>query len=91
MGKRGVTVLLLAGLVLPVAVFLLLWPGLHWSGLVAAGIAIGIGWVSNVGWAVAARSAASAEANTVSIASCFGWACPAVLVLVTWLLWRAFA
>ena len=88
MGKLSVAVLLLAALVLPIAVFLLLWPGLHWSALLAAALAITAGWALNIAWAFAASKASSDDANTVSIAAFFGWLCPAVLVLLTWLAWR---
>ena len=88
MRKSVVAILLLAALVLPVTVFLLLWPGLHWSGLAAAALAIATGWVLNVAWAMASRATATGGGNTVSIAAYFGWLCPAVLVLLTWLAWR---
>lgn len=90
MKRRSIACLLLAALVLPVALFLGLWLRGH-AGLAAAAlVGIASGWVLNVGWALAsARGAPAQEAgNTVSIALRFGWACPAVLVLLAWCGWR---
>lgn len=91
MGKSSIAVLLIVALVLPVAVFLLLWPGLHWSALLAAALAIATGWGLNLAWAFASSKVAADDANSVSIAAFLGWLCPAVLVLLTWLVWRFFA
>ena len=93
MEKFTVTALLVMALALPIALFLLLLSRFHLNGLVAAAIAVMAGWALNVAWALAAQRTASAatpqiNADTVSIAAYFGWACPAVLVLLTWLLWR---
>lgn len=74
-------VLLLAALVLPVVLFWLLKsrPGINL--LVAAGIAVAGGWALSLAWAYAAR-------ESLVIAGAFGWVCPAVMVLLTWLVWR---
>lgn len=79
------TVLLLVALVAPIALFSLLSPYMHLHVLLAAAISIAAGWALNVAWA---RSANKDDAKTISIATRFGWACPAVFVLVTWLAWR---
>lgn len=82
MGKIAVNVLLLVALALPVALFLLLFSYLNLGVLLAAAVAIGGGWLLNAVWAAAADP--QNRENFRSIAKRFGWACPAVLVLVTW-------
>ena len=78
MEKFAATVLLLAGLALPVVLFWLLRSRSRMHGLVAAAIAVAAGWLLNLAWAFVAH-------ESVAIAATFGWACPAVLVLLTWL------
>lgn len=84
-------VLLLATLAVPVALFLLLASqAVHLNGWVAAAAAVAAGWALNVAWALAVEKAESKQSpedsgNTLAIAARFGWACPAVLVLLTWL------
>jgi len=63
------------------------------KGLSAAAIAIAAGWTFNVAYVFALRASAievSPEFNddTLAIAAIFGWVCPSLLVLVTWLVWR---
>lgn len=91
MKKSAVTLLLLVALVAPVALFLLLWPHWHLHVVLAAAISVLVGWALNVAWALSADKTAPAtseDRSNVSIATRFGWACPAVLVLVTWLVRR---
>lgn len=93
MRKHFTTLLLVAALLLPVLIFLSLWIPSHASAPVAAALAIATGWALNVAWAFASRGGApglpsSDEARTLSIAVRFGWACPAVLVLLSWGAWR---
>lgn len=89
MEKFAVAVLLLAALVLPVALFWLLRSRSRLNGLVAAAIAVATGWALNVAWAfVAATDPSQGSGDNVAIAAYYGWACPAVLVLLTWLAWR---
>jgi len=76
------TVLLLTALVLPVVLFWLLRSRSRLNVLVVAGIAIAVGWALNLAWASAAH-------QSLAIAGAFGWVCPAVLVLLTWLVWRS--
>lgn len=84
-----VTTLLLAALALPVGLFLLLRSRLRLDGRVAALVAVGAGWALNVAWAfMVARDPSQADGDTLSIAAYFGWACPAVLVALTWLVLR---
>jgi len=75
------TVLLLTALVLPVVLFWLLKSRSRLNVPVVAGIAIAVGWALNLAWASAAH-------ESLAIAGAFGWVCPAVLVLLTWLVWR---
>ena len=75
------TALLVTALVLPVVLFWLLSSRARLNGLVAAGIAVAAGWALNFAWASAAH-------ESVPIAARFGWACPAVLVFLTWLVLR---
>jgi len=75
------TVLLLTALVLPVVLFWLLKSRSRLNVLVVAGIAIAVGWALNLAWASAAH-------ESLAIAGAFGWVCPALLVLLTWLVWR---
>jgi hypothetical protein len=93
MEKFAVTALLLAALVLPVALFLVLASRSRLNGLVAAGIAVATGWALNVAWAFASQAtavqdASQSDVDTLSIAAQFGWACPTVLVFLTWLVRR---
>lgn len=89
MEKFAVTALLITALVLPVALFLLLRLRFRLKGLVAAAIAVATGWALNVAWAfLAARDPSQDNVDTLSIALYFGWACPTVLVLLTWLMSR---
>jgi hypothetical protein len=93
MKNFAATVLLLTALVFPVALFLLLWYRFRLNGLVAAAIAIATGWALNVAWAFVAQETTAmdppqVDGNTLSIATYFGWICPTVLVLLTWLIWH---
>jgi len=73
--------MLLAALVLPVASFLLLLR-MDRGALLPAVVSIAAGWALNVIWAGTADPR-NGE-NYRSIATRFGWACPAVLVFATW-------
>ena len=93
MEKFVTTALLLVALVLPVVLFWLLRSRSGLNGLVAAAISVATGWALNVAWAFAfQRSTPSdpslVDGDTLSIAMRFGWACPTVLVFLTWLVWR---
>ncbi len=92
MKKPLAALLLLAGLILPVAIFLGLWRHLHAHIAVAAPVGVAMGWVLNVAWALASREqedeAPAEQGDTLSIAIRFGWICPAVLVLLAWVGWR---
>ena len=72
------TVLLLAALVLPIVLFWLLKSRSRLNGWAAAAISVAVGWVLNFAWASVANESAD-------IAARFGWACPTVLVAITWL------
>ncbi|KRA20302.1 MULTISPECIES: hypothetical protein [unclassified Lysobacter] len=85
MDHYAVLALLLAALALPVVAFWLLRSRTRLHGLVAAGIAVALGWALNLAYAFAAQDPAPAADDNVAIAAAFGWACPAVLVLLTWL------
>jgi hypothetical protein len=93
MKKLTANVLLLVALVLPVALFLgLLSRGLL-GDLSAAVVSVVTGWALNVAWAYTAvgsnvQATADEGQNYVTVATRYGWACPAVLVLITWLVWR---
>jgi hypothetical protein len=87
------TVLLLVALALPVVLFLVFRPRSRTRRLLAAAVAIAAGWAFNVAFvvaseAMAANHAAPPEPSNLAIAANFGWACPLVLVLVTWLAWH---
>ena len=82
--------LLIAGLVLPAALFVLLRTRTRAHGGIAAAVAIAAGWACNVAWAVTSQ-APGASAGTddyVVIAANYGWFCPAVVVALTWLVLR---
>ena len=91
MTKFSTTALLLTALLLPVVIFWLLRSRSQMHGLAAAGIAVATGWALNVVWAFASQAGtanvSSQVSGTLSIAMRFGWACPTILVLVTWLIW----
>jgi hypothetical protein len=87
------TALLLTALALPVVLFWLLRSRSRLNVRVAAAIAVATGWALNVAWAFASQRSTTndpsqANGDTLSIAMYFGWACPAVLVFITWLVWR---
>lgn len=93
MANSATTALLLTALALPVLLFLLLRARTGLRGLVAAAIAVAAGWAFNVAYAYAVQRTATGSqiAETegfVGIAALFGWACPTVLVLLTWLIWQ---
>lgn len=88
MKKLAATVLLIAALVLPVLLFLLVKSRASFNDLAAAGIAIPAGWATSVAWASVAVDLSEPSSNTLSTAVRFGWICPSVLVLVTWLISR---
>jgi hypothetical protein len=90
MEKLAAPTLLLMALALPIVLFWQLRSRSRLHGLVAASIAIATGWALNVAWAFLSQGASSdpAQGDTLSIAARFGWLCPAVLVLLTWLVWR---
>jgi hypothetical protein len=93
MEKFAVTALLLTALAVPVALFLLLRSRFPLHGLFAAAIAVAAGWALNVAWAFASQKITPQDpsqfnGDTLSIAARFGWVCPTVLVLLTWLVWR---
>jgi len=81
LGEFMATVLLLIAFLSPVALFWLLRTRTRLSGLVAAIVAIAAGWALNVAWASVAH-------ESLAIAGAFGWVCPLVLVLLTWLFLR---
>ncbi|MCG2584168.1 hypothetical protein [Massilia sp. TS11] len=71
--------LLLAAIAGPIVLFLLLMPQVHI--FIAAAVSVAIGWTLNVAWARATQ-----DQSNRSIAVRFGWACPTLLVLVTWII-----
>ena len=93
MEKFVATALLLAAVLMPVVLFWLLRSRSRMNGLAAAAIAVATGWALNVAWAFASQGSATNDpsqvhGDTVSMAMRFGWACPTVLVFLTWLVWR---
>jgi len=78
MNSFAAAALLVTALVLPVVLFWLLRSRARLNGLVAAAIAVAAGWALNFAWASIAH-------ESTAIAARFGWVCPAVLVLITWL------
>lgn len=86
------TALLLTALLLPVVLFWLLRSHSRLNGLAAAAIAVATGWALNVAWAFASQGSTTNDPqlneDALSIAIRFGWACPTVLVFLTWLVWR---
>ena len=75
------TGLLLAAMLVPIVIF---WGLATRAGAARAGtfaIAIVAGWIFCVLWAFAAG-------ESVAIAAGFGWFCPSVIVIATWLVWR---
>jgi hypothetical protein len=94
MGKVTTNALLLTALALPVVLFWQLGAHAALSTVVAAAVAVG--WALNVAWAFSAnkaivQDASPGNAGNLKIALAFGWACPVVLVLLTWLVLRFFA
>ena len=93
MKKFATTALLLTALLLPVVLFWLARSRSQLNGLAAAAIAVATGWALNVAWAFASQRSTTSDpslvdGDTLSIAMRFGWACPTVLVFLTWLVWR---
>jgi len=88
-----VTAILLTALALPVVLFWQLRSRARLKGAAAAAIAIAAGWMLNLAWAFAVeattiRAPSQDGDDTLAIAALFGWVCPLVLVLLTWLVWR---
>lgn len=86
-------VLLIAALALPVVLFWLLRSRSRLHALLAAAIAVAVGWAFNVAYAflaqgITAKDSSMASDDMLAIAATFGWACPTVLVLLTWLVHR---
>jgi hypothetical protein len=75
------TTLLILALALPVVMFWLLKSRSRLNGFIVAAIAVAVGWSLNVAWASTAH-------ESMDIAMAYGWACPAVLVAITWLVLR---
>jgi len=93
MQKVATTALLIMALLLPVVLFWLLRSRSRLHGLAAAAIAVATGWALNMAWAFTSQGITTddpsqANGDPLSIAMRFGWACPAVLVFLTWLVWR---
>jgi hypothetical protein len=91
--KFATTALLFTALLLPVVLYWLLRSRSRLNGLAAAAIAVATGWALNVAWAFASQGSTTSDpsevnGDTLSIAMRFGWACPTVLVFLTWLVWR---
>ena len=89
----AVTALLITALALPVVLFLLLRLRSRLSSLTAAAIAVAAGWAFNLVYAfvtqeITAKDPSQANDGSLAIAAMFGWACPTVLVLLTWLVLR---
>jgi hypothetical protein len=96
MGQFLVVALLLAGLTVPIVLFVVLLSRSRLHPLFAAAVAVAAGWLLNVAWAfavqeTAAKDASNAEAGTLAIALGFGWVCPTVLVFLAWLVRRFMA
>jgi len=96
MRKITANALLLIAVVLPIVLFWHLGTQATLNTMVAAAIAVAMGWALNVAWAFAtpknaASNASQANAGTLKIAVAFGWACPLVLVFLTWLALRFLA
>lgn len=92
MENFAATLVLILALVLPVVLFLLL-RRTRLNGLVSAAIAIAAGWALNIAYFslapdTTAVNASQVNADNLAIAVSFGWVCPAVLVFLTWLVWR---
>jgi len=75
------TVLLLTALVVPVVLFWFFTSHSRLNGWAAAAISVAAGWVLNFAWASTAH-------ESTAMAARFGWACPTVLVALTWLVLR---
>jgi hypothetical protein len=93
MEKFAANALLFTALALPVALFWLVRSRSRLNGFAAAAIAVATGWALNLAWAFVSQRSTIADSSqvtgdTLSIATRFGWACPTVLVFLTWLVWR---
>jgi hypothetical protein len=93
MKNFATTALLLTALLLPIVLFWLVRSRTRLHGLAAAAIAVATGWALNVAWAFTSQGSTAYDPSktyedTLSIAMRFGWACPTVLVFLTWLVWR---
>lgn len=87
------TVLLLTALLLPVLLFLLLRSSSRNRNVLAAVVAVAASWAFNVACIVAMQALAvgageAADPAMVPVATRFGWACPTVLVVLTWSVWH---
>lgn len=86
-------VLLATALALPIVLFLLFRPRSRAGLLTSATLAIAAGWAFNVAYVIATQTInadhpADDNGAALSMVFTFGWACPLVLVLVTWVIRR---
>lgn len=93
MENFAVTILLLTALALPVVLFLLFRPRSRLNALVAAAVGVAAGWSFNVAYvfateAIAAKDPSQVNSANLAIAVTYGWVCPLILVLITWLVWH---
>ena len=68
----------------PIVLFLVLW-GEGLNRFVAAAISVVAGWILGVAWALTAFDHRNGDRRNIAIATRYGWACPTVLVLGSWI------
>ena len=92
MQKLVASALLITGLVLPIVLFWLLRSQAKLNSFAVVAIAVATGWAFNVAWALTSQGSTTNDSSQVgedmlSMAIRFGWFCPTVVVLLTWLVW----
>jgi len=93
MENFATAVLLLTALALPVVLFLLFRPRSHLRALIATAVGVAAGWSFNVAYvfateAIAAKGPSQVDSSNLAIAVTYGWACPLILVVITWVVWH---
>ena len=92
MNMLAIAVLFSTALVLPVVLFLLFRPRNRAGRILATVVAVAAGWAFNVACIVAVEAidpgSLGGDGDNLAVVTSFGWVCPLVTVLVTWLVWH---
>ena len=93
MEKFADLVLLFTALALPVVLFLLFRPRSRSAAALALVVAVAVGWSFNVAYIFTTETSAVKDPSqlngeNLAIAVNYGWVCPLVFALFTWIVWH---